>query len=206
MKTPSTKFIITLSIISTLFSFSSFADGLDGEFYVNQRWRDLTAGYSPTINPAFMIEKNQRSARLAMCYYLPDSSYLMENGMMWPVSLYGAFGVTFMGERAREYTITGDKSKHTEKMVILSFAVNPLDRLSFGHNIGILYGERFNKKYRYITLDIGVSYRFITHPILGSQLTGISLQNALSTDLPFHHWQNQPINLKFSWLAEFWEG
>ena len=43
-----------------------FADGLPGEYYITQRWRDLLAGHSPATNPAFMTEENYFTTRMAL--------------------------------------------------------------------------------------------------------------------------------------------
>src|SRR4030042_636145 len=78
-----------------------FADGLPGEYYVTQRWRDLFSAHSPATNPAFMTEENYVSARFAVCPTLQGSFVLMEAGLVIPIGLYQSVGATYLGLSTR---------------------------------------------------------------------------------------------------------
>lgn len=73
------------------------ADGLPGEYYVTQRWRDLFAGHSPATNPAFMTEENYLTARMALSPTLQNTFFLIELGAILPIGLYQSAGISYLG-------------------------------------------------------------------------------------------------------------
>lgn len=205
-------FVLLSGIGTTIIS-----DGLPGEYIVTQRWRDLFAGHSPTTNPAFMTEENYLSVRGAICPTLQRSFFLHEAGVIVPIGLYQSVGVSWLGLNPTE-DIEGmewDQTTHqmvptktysdNQSLFIFSYAINPWNRLSVGANVNIFYQTNFGDPIQGFTFDLGLSYRFLRHAILGDHVVGATVQNILSPDFALENFQNYSINMKFSWLAKLWE-
>ncbi len=218
------KFRNRLSKITSIISFvlltgvtvNLFADGLPGEYYVTQRWRDLLAGHSPATNPAFMTEENYFTVRGALCPTLQNSFLLMEFGVIIPIGLYQSLGVSYLGLSTREdiaqtkwedgvIVPTGDTLNDNHSLIMASWAMNPWNRLSIGVNLNLFHETNFGDAKTGLTIDLALSYRFLRHSLLGDHLAGITLQNLLSPDFSFENWQTYAVNLKLSWLARLWE-
>jgi tetratricopeptide (TPR) repeat protein len=209
--------VISLVIFLSGMGAQLFSDGLPGEFIVTQRWRDLFAGHSPTTNPAFMTEENYVSIRGAMCPTLQRSFFLHEAGVIVPIGLYQSVGGTWLGLNPTEEIQTGiwdstsgqivpvGSTTENQSLFIFSYAINPWNRLSVGANVNIFYETNFGEPNQGFTFDLGLSYRFLRHALLGDHIVGMTLQNLLSPDFEFKNFQNYTVNLKLSWLAKLWE-
>lgn len=207
------RFIILFSLSTT----TLFADGLPGEYYVTQRWRDLFAGHSPATNPAFMTEENYFSTRMALCPTLNNTFILMEAGAIIPLGLYHSVGVsylsltsddikrTYFDNDLNEIVSTNEAINDNQNLYILSYAVNPVGRLSIGANINVFHKSNFDSSITGAGVDLALSYRFLRHPLLGDHVIGVNVQNLLSPDFQFTNWMNETANLKVSWLAKLWE-
>ncbi len=205
-------------VLALFFSATLYADGLPGEYYITQRWRDLLAGHSPAANPAFMTEENYVSLRAALSPTIHNTFLLMEFGAIVPVGLYQSFGVSYLGlaptdevavmeynEALDDIVPTGDTLNDVQSLFILSYAINPLNRLSIGANINVYHQTNFNEAVTGAGIDLALSYRFLRHPLLGNNVIGINLQNIVSPDFSFKNFQHEAVNLKMSWLGKFWE-
>ncbi len=209
------------TLLVTLFTsciITTFADGLPGEHYVTQRWRDLFAGHSPATNPAFMTEENFFTARMALCPTLQNTFVLMEMGAIVPLGLYQSVGFTYIGLNSGEdlhrsyYNYDQDEIVVTDVMVndnqnliIVSYAVNPIGRMSIGANVNLFQKANFGNSQTSLCIDLAMSYRFLRHPVLGDHVVGINIQNLLSPDIGFKEFHNETANMKVSWFAKLWE-
>ncbi|MBD3393719.1 MAG: hypothetical protein GF418_16405 [Chitinivibrionales bacterium] len=197
-------------------------DGLPGEYLVTQRWRDLLSGCSPVNNPALMTEENYVSVRGAISPTLHGAFTLWELGFTVPLGLYQSAGLTWVGENDDDITRPAFDSQgrmiptetaaadNQNNFFLLSYAINPWNRLSVGANVNISYQTNFGDPKTGFGVDLGMTYRLLRHPLLGDHLAGISVQNLYSTDtLPPTSTENNAHqysrNLKLSWLANFWE-
>ncbi len=210
-------YVVTFLVLFGGISLPLYADGLPGEYYVTQRWRDLLAGHSPTTNPAFMTEENYIAVRAALCPTLQNSFFLHEFGAIVPLGLYQSVGVTWMGlypngdlqetywnDSTSTIEVRGTTSDN-QSLYMVSYAINPFNRFSVGANVNVYHQTNFNNPVYGISVDVAASYRFMRHAILGDHIVGISAQNVVSPDLDFDKFQNYSVNLKASWLAKFWE-
>lgn len=201
-------------ILLTGFMASSFADGLPGEYYVTPRWRDLFAGHSPATNPAFMTEENYVSVRFALCPTLQASFFLMEGGAIVPVGLFQSIGFSYLGVHPAEDIeptefkdgkITKidkpDLIKDNQGIYILSYAINPVNRLSVGINLSIHNEANFGDPKTGFAGDLGLTYRLTRHPVLGDHVFGLTLQNFQKLFME----DSYSSNFKVSWLAKLWE-
>ncbi len=195
-----------------------FADGLPGEQYVTQRWRDILSGHSPTLNPAFMTEENYSALRLAICPTLQNSFILMEFGAVVPIGLFQTAGISYIGfspnndlkksyfnYNDNEIVVTDESLNDNQHQFILSYAVNPWNRMSFGTNLNLMHNANYYSSFTRLGLDLAVSYRVIRHEILGDHVIGINFQNILSPDFSFKRWTNDAANLKLSWIGKILE-
>lgn len=214
-----TKHIILFLVLSIGFTVNTFADGLPGEYYVTQRWRDLLAGHSPATNPAFMTEENYFTCRLALSPTLQYSFLLSEIGAILPIGLYQSIGVTYLGLAAQgdieqtqfeggEFIQTGDKFDDVHSLFIASYAINPWNRLSIGANLNLYHKRNFGDPIIGVGFDLAFSYRFLRHAVLGDHVLGLNFQNLVSPSFTGTEdaglW-NEAVNLKVSWLAKIWE-
>ncbi len=194
------------------------ADGLPGEYYVTQRWRDLFAGHSPANNPSFMTDENYFSTRLAISPTLRNTFYLMELGAILPVGLYQSVGFSYLSlslsddvqrvyydENQDKIVTTDEYLNGNQNMFMLSYAINPVGRLSIGANLNFFHKANFGTSVSGLDVDLALSYRLLQHQLLGSHTLGVNFQNLLSPDLSFESFHNEAANLKLSWLAKFWE-
>ena len=207
-----------LLILIYSFTVNLLADGLPGEYYVTQRWRDLFAGHSPATNPAFMTEENYFTTRMALSPTLQNNFFLMELGAIIPTGLYQSAGISYLGLSSRgdvprsyynegdgTIVVTDDLFSGNQNLFILSYAVNPWGRLSFGTNVNLFHKANFDSSITSLCLDVALSYRLPRHPFLGDHVVGVNFQNLLSPDFAFQSWHSEAANLKVSWLGKLWE-
>lgn len=209
--------ILLLLCIFT-FNISLHADGLPGEYYVTQRWRDLFAGHSPATNPSFMTEENYFTTRMALSPTLQNNFILMELGAILPIGLFQSVGVSYLGLASREdvahsyyneedgtIVVTDEYSSGNQNLFILSYAINPIGRLSLGTNVNLFHKANFDSSITSLCLDLALSYRLFRHPVIGDHVLGVNFQNLLSPDFGFQSWHSEAANLKVSWLGKLWE-
>ena len=209
--------LCSIVICITFVSNSVYATGLPGEYYINQRWRDLFAGISPTTNPGFITEANYPSVRLAICPTLQNSFLLIEGGYIHPIMLYHSLAFTFLSLSAQEgipemqlqggvITPTGDTLQDFHNNYVLSYGINPWGRLSAGANLNIYHQSNFGSPIFGVSADLGLTYRMLRHPVLGDHVFGLAFQNLISPDLKRPSEINKnAANLKISWIAKIWE-
>ena len=200
-----------------------FADGLPGEYYITQRWRDLFAPYSPATNPALMTEENHVSVRGVWSPSLGNAFFLYESGIVVPIGLYQSAGITILGVtsnepiRAARWNIaeqrieeTGEEFYDNHMMIMSSYAINPFNKLSFGANLNYYRTPNFGDAIQGISLDVGATYRITNHPVLGEHIVGINFQNAISPNLGRPDGEDfsmatQSINAKINWLGRMFD-
>lgn len=216
-----TKHMILFLVLSIGCMVNTLADGLPGEYYVTQRWRDLLAGHSPATNPAFMTEENYFTVRMALSPTLQNSFLLSEFGLILPVGLYQSVGISYLGLMAQgeiassewdpvtqQIIETGDTLNDIQSLIIGSYAINPWNRLSIGANLNLYHKTNFGEAIVGVGFDLALSYRFLRHSLLGDHVVGLNFQNLISPTLAgtgkSELW-NEAVNLKLSWLAKFWE-
>lgn len=195
--------------------FTVFSDGLPGEYLITQRWRDLLAGHSCLQNPAFLTDENYPTVRAAYSRTLQTFD-LLELGYTHPIGLYQSIGVSWFFENDGD-VMEGDIASsgqlglsnvsitNQNHFFILSYAINPINRLSLGANVDIAYQTNFNHPKYGVGLDVGLAYRLLRHPILGNHTVGAMFQNVVPPKLSVEDDSRYAVNLKFSWLMKFWE-
>lgn len=200
-----------------------FGDGLPGEYLVTQRWRQLLGAHSPLTNPAFMTEENYISGRGAFAPTLQGAFRLWELGVTVPIGLYQGAGFTWLGQddgEVQQGTIdpatgrvkmSGDKERNVNSYFMLSYAINPWNRLSVGVNAAFAYQSNFGDPIMGIGADLGATYRLLRHPILGEHILGVASQNLLAPSMgetatpDMGNSGEYARGLKISWLGHFWE-
>lgn len=211
--------IALCTVVST-----TFADGLPGEYYITQRWRDLLAPYSAATNPALLTEANYVTVRGAWSPSLGNAFVLYEGGVVVPIGLYQSVGFTVLGVSSNEPIIpaTFDPSTGTiieegapfydnHMMFMGTYAINPFNKLSLGVNLNVFRTPNFGEEIWGLGLDLGLTYRVANHSLLGEHIVGINFQNAISPNIFARpegddiQLQTQSINAKISWLAKMWD-
>jgi tetratricopeptide (TPR) repeat protein len=197
------------------------ADGLQGEFLNTHYWRDLLSRHSPLTNPAFLTQENYCTIRAAEALVMQSFS-LTELGLTMPVGLYESWGFSYFGQGAGKIRnavtdIAGDSIREiggslsdAKHVFMVSYANNPWGRLSIGANAAFSFENNFNPNGLFgkenvwsMALDLGLSYRLPSTPVIGEHLLGLSAQNILS---PFNFGRQSYANsFKLSWLGQYWE-
>jgi hypothetical protein len=157
------------------------ADGLPGEYLLSTRWRDLLSWHSPVTNPAFLPWEQVVTVRGAFAPTMQGAFHLWELGATVPLPLSQAVGATLVGEsdgriessvfdEATGQLAPGDNSvSNSNFFIMISYAKEFLQRLSFGANVNIAYQSNFGDGVGGAGLDLGCVYRFRPHPRLGNQ-------------------------------------
>ncbi|MBD3344756.1 MAG: tetratricopeptide repeat protein [Chitinivibrionales bacterium] len=214
---------VVLLLVAGMIS-SISAAGLPGEYLITQRWRDLLSPYSPLTNPALLTEANYITARGAFAPTLGNSFKLGEIGVTVPIGLYQSVSVSWIGLGSGQFSgYTWDNDEQTMKKTdgeissqhnffMLSYAINPWNRLSTGVNVNFAHESLFGEEQRFSPMpgiDFGISYRAFRHPVIGNHLFGLTFQNILAptlkSDVEELEGDVYSRNLKLSWLATFWE-
>ncbi|MDR0303325.1 MAG: tetratricopeptide repeat protein [Chitinispirillales bacterium] len=214
-----TKFVMRGMIVAFAAT-AVFGDGLPGEYYVTQRWRDLFAPYSPASNPAILTEENYVSVRGVWSPSLGNAFFLYEGGAVVPIGLYQSVGFTVLGVTSNEPIMgakwdpdkeeivsTGTPYYDNHMLFMATYAINPFNRLSIGANLNIFKTPNFGDPIRGLGIDIGATYRVSNHPVLGEHIVGINFQNAISPNI-FSRPEGekvtvntQSINAKINWIS-----
>jgi tetratricopeptide (TPR) repeat protein len=225
----------TATILAALGCFSSlFSEGQPGEYMSTARWRDLFSRYSPATNPALLTEINYLDVKACAGLPLQAAYQLGEIGLTIPVGLYESWAISwfpqFSGEVDEIYyaennsgeQVTGDqiaikdgipprKVSDQKHLFMGSYANNIWGGLSIGANLALAMSTNYGDPVFSLSGDLGLTYRVITHPLLGEHLVGVSLQNILqpildNLNLPSNFSvPSYTNNIKFSWLGYFLE-
>jgi TolA-binding protein len=191
-----------------------YADGLEGEYLLTQRWRAITARYSPLTNPALLTEANYDEVHAALSNTMSEFS-MLEFGTTIPVGLYQSFGASwfFQGTEPFPKTTAGfqtssESISDVHNAFLLSYAINPWKRLSIGLNAMVAYRNMYNESQNIgFSFDAGLSYRLARHPVLGDHVLGAAMQNVLPMSFAsaFGPAEQYPTLLRFSLLSNFLE-
>jgi hypothetical protein len=163
-----------------------------------------------------LTEENYISLRLALANTLSEY-YMNELGVSIPLGLYHSLGVSWIGLGTSPFTPTdfNQSSGQIEAIsgqsevadrhdaVIVSYALNPWKQLSVGINAALLHQNLFDR--RSATgggVDIGLSYRFLNHPVLGDHVAGVSTQNLVSV---LNSGERFARNVKLAWHGHYLE-
>ena len=211
--------IAACAIIVAAGATTAFGDGLPGEYYVTQRWRDLFAPYSPATNPALLTEENHVSIRGVWSPSLGNAFFLYETGAVVPLGLYQSVGFTVLGVTSNEPIVgarwdeatstivpTGEEYYDNHMMLMASYAINPFNRLSVGANVNYYKTPNFGEPIQGLALDLGVTYRISNHPVLGEHIIGMNFQNLISPNIGRPDGEEfsiatQSINAKINWIG-----
>jgi len=191
------KSVVTrVSLFVCLLSLSKvYADGLPGEYLLNDTWRSLFMMSSALTNPALLTEKNY-PAFSGVVSLAPDAvSRLWNSELVVPIGLYRTIGVGITAENGKPVqnyspdfmyapvSTTGEALKNDNYAIVLSYASNAAGRFCYGVNTKILYQSNFNDPKYGGAIDIGCTYRLVNHPFVGYHLVGLQLQNAIATSV-----------------------
>jgi tetratricopeptide (TPR) repeat protein len=200
------------SIVSGIV-FTASAAGLPGEHLVSDRWRTLHATISPLSNPAFLMDINYTSLRVALNSSL-NQFYLTESGVTVPIGLYQSLGVSWLALNSRgldetvilngDITATGARARDNHNFFMATYAVNPLQRLNIGVNLNLAHQNLFGRASRIgFGVDLGLSYPLLRHLVLGQHTLGIMAQNLIAPQLGSDEAYSR--NLRISWLGAYSE-
>ncbi len=178
----------------------TYADGLPGEYLATQRWRFLFSSQSPVSNPALINEANYISLRYALSSSMGEFN-MQEIGLVYPMGLYQSFALTALLQGANPYEQTTDKFdtigtvNDQQYFFMGSYAYNLWAGLTVGANVNLSMYP-FNDNDMGVGADIGLTYRVLNNPVIGTHLLGISLQNAIMVLTKSK--EKYPRNLRFS--------
>ena len=207
------------------------SQALPGEYLLTSRWRDLFAQYSPLTNPALLTEENYASFRGAFSDIEPGGFKFWEMGLTYPIGLDQSVGFTWLAEddgnisqystdAQGEVVLNGaptTSSSNLNSFFTGTYAYNIWDGLSIGANVNFAYQSNFSdgasgaKPLIGLGLDLGLTYRAILDPLLGTHLLGLAMQNVIapgmsSTNILDLSNQNAySRNLRLSWYSTYWE-
>jgi tetratricopeptide (TPR) repeat protein len=172
--------------LSGIFSLTSAA-GLPEEFLVTQRWRTLFSTNSPLTNPSFINEENYLCVRGVYTSILGEF-ITIEDGAVYPIGLYQSAGFSWIRQGLRKSYQKTDRSGNPVDGVMVSdnsdyfmatYAYNPWGGLTVGINANILLKQFDEVSSLGGGTDIGISYRAIQNPLIGTHTLGLNLQNLL---------------------------
>lgn len=217
--------ILVIASIFVLFSGQKdrdlYADGLAGEYIVSDQWRTLSKFYSPSANPAFMMEFLHTSIHGVAALSKDESAKLWETGVVVPLGFYQTAGFNVLGENGhfvKNWPHSGNddsisSSKNSNYFFTFSYAANPWRRLNVGLNLNLAYQGNFGDKSTVkMGADLGLSFRMLLHPVLGYHILGVTFKNLIApqlTDydkLPFSaktYYHSALINRKIEFDLEF---
>jgi tetratricopeptide (TPR) repeat protein len=172
--------------------FESTAAGLPQEYLLTQRWRTLFSQNSPVTNPVFINDENYLSARIVYSPILTEFRTL-EAGVVYPIGLFQAGGISVLYQGiASPYNQTsmapnGDiinlpnepKISENTTYIMGTYAYNIWSGLNIGMNANFMMRNFFNTSSQGAGVDLGISYRLLQHPVIGTHIVGANIQNAL---------------------------
>jgi TolA-binding protein len=203
--------------IAALYLLPCFGDGLPGDYLVTQRWRYLSAQYSPLSNPAFLADDDYLSAHGTYAPMVGNQFYASELGATLPLGLFQSLGVSWARQGESKYAsfdknfvATGDSIQFASNAFLVSYAANVWSGLCLGASVSMIQESQFGTSVLSIPpgIDIGASIRVANHPLLGMHRVGIMLQNALAPVLKGSSGTAQtfPRVARLSWNGSFMDG
>jgi hypothetical protein len=203
-----------MAVLSLSGLFSSVpAQGLPGQVLITQRWRELSSNYSALSNPAFLTQENYLTVHGAMSSILQEFN-LLQAEVTLPIGLYQSAGLTWTTPGSNSIEVwnygarTGDSMATAQFNYFTgSYAINPWNGLSIGGNLNLIQQNAFAEKSLYgAGVDLGISYRLIKHPIIGTHLFGANLQDLLTLKLfGSGVFDQYARNLRFTLYSTFFE-
>lgn len=195
------------------------ADGLPGEYLVNDRWRAMLIEHSSLSNPAMLTEENFATLRLAAAKPLNEFN-LVELGFTYPIGLHQSAGLTWCGLFTDKFAETGLQQAggalgdpfeesgrnigDAHNLISLTYAASFWRAFSGGINVNLAHQSLFDLEQRYgVGIDVGLTYRFLNHPLLGQHTAGAGLQNLLAPTLS--ETEVYTRNLTLSWIGTYLE-
>jgi tetratricopeptide (TPR) repeat protein len=159
-----------------------------------------------------MLEQDYISLRLALSSTLGEF-FMSEAGFSIPIGLYQSAGFTWLTKGASPIDsvgwngempqLTNISYREQQNLFVLSYAINPWNRLTVGANLDIIHRYLWDAQYFGVGFDLGATYRLIRHPIWGYHLIGLSTQNLYNIILDSEDELSR--NVKFSWNGSFVE-
>ncbi|MBN1760443.1 MAG: hypothetical protein JW863_19095 [Chitinispirillaceae bacterium] len=166
------------------------AAGLPEEYLLTQRWRTLFSQYSPLNNPANINEENYLTIRGTGTSILGEF-LTYDLGVVYPIGLYQSVGVSWLRQGLNEsyeetqfnqltqrYDSTGVMISDNTDYFMGTWSYNIWSGLTIGANIGLIMKQFYDYTAVGISPDIGLNYRVLQHPAVGTHNLGISLHNA----------------------------
>lgn len=188
----------------------SHALDLQEQWVESSRWGALAVEYSPLTNPAWLTNADFLSVRAAMSTVINDF-YVHDIGVTIPIARHQSAGVTWY--RLQTYldpaevgnVPASETAVDKSGLLMFSYAVNPLGRLSLGLNLNAARRDPFREKPKTgFGVDIGMSYELLHHPRLGHHTLAVCGQNLIAPNLGSR--QVLVDNLRGSWLWSALEG
>ncbi|MFP4012896.1 MAG: tetratricopeptide repeat protein [Chitinispirillaceae bacterium] len=192
--------------------------GLPGEYLVSDRWRQLYSHNSAISNPAFINEENYLSARFLFASTLKHF-YSHEAGVTYPIGLWSAAGVTWVMQGTSEFestdelgeVIDGQLVKDQNNYLAFTFAHNIWSGLTLGMNASVIHQNIPHIAESNVSggpqlgfgVDLGLTYKLLRHPLLGTHLLGLSTQNLFTMILDTDETYTRA--LRASLASDFWE-
>ncbi|MCX7725441.1 MAG: tetratricopeptide repeat protein [Chitinispirillaceae bacterium] len=208
------KFWIFIGVV-VFYTVELLADGLPGEYILTHRWRNMITDRSPVTNPALMTEENYISLRAAFAPVLGGEFNLIDVGITLPIGLYQSVGVEVLGEldgpaqegTFREGNLVLDENSYqnVNLMALVGYGIHIWNKLSIGASVKTAIQTLYSYSDLTLTLDAGLSYRLLRHPVFGDHVIGLSTQNLLTLKNFSESGEAFSKNLKLSWLGNFWE-
>ncbi|MBD3242155.1 MAG: hypothetical protein GF331_16305 [Chitinivibrionales bacterium] len=195
------------------------ADGLPGEYLVNDRWRAMLVEHSSLSNPAMLTEEDFATLRMAAAKPLNEFN-LVELGFTYPIGLHQSAGLTWCGLFTDRFAETGIQQAggaatdpfeesgrdvgDAHNLISLTYAASFWRGFSGGINVNMAHQSLFDQEQRYgVGVDVGLTYRFLNHPLLGEHIAGAGLQNLLAPKLS--ETEEYTRNLTLSWVGTYLE-
>jgi len=181
-----------------------FADGLPGEYVINDRWRALLADISPTSNPANIQDENYKAFSSAFSSILGEF-FLQQSSFTLPIGLYQTASLSWLTHGAGSYpgsenfqpTQTISDASNT---YILSYALQPISRLRAGVNLSFAH-QSFNQTNDVgFGADIGLTWPVLWHPNYGYHRLGVSTINLIAPTLSEAYSRNLRLNVMSEYL------
>lgn len=195
----------------------SSAAGLPEEFLLTQRWRTMFSTVSPLTNPAFINEENYLSLRGAYTSVLGEFT-TFEVGATYPVGLFMAAGLSVYGQGVAQpykrtlfeqgqYIETNEEISDNSFYFLGTYAYNIIGGLTAGINIGLSIKQFWDYTAIGACPDLGISYRLLRHPVIGTHSLGAAMNNLVYIPLsvPGDVESTLPRTARFSLVSHYLE-
>ncbi len=188
------------------------ADGLPGEFLLDQRWRDIISDRSPLSNPAFLTRENYITGRIVFTPSVQGAFNFGEVGLTVPIGLTQSVGLSYVGESSEIDSLINTTSTQTgfqDNLFMGTYAWNFWKGMSIGANVNVLAQNAYGETRLGYGLDLGASYRLPRNAVIGNHMLGINAQNLLAPQLPAtsaaNNAETYSRNLRLTLNSNYWE-